>query len=155
AALYAAAVLVFRFIESYHEKVEEDYVFPVVARATDLGPTVNLLRLQHAAGRRCTKTIMRECFKVPTDPRALQRIVQSARQFIRMYRPHEAREDTEVFPAFRKALSASEYREYGKVFEAIEKDLFGPHGDKVILQEVIEIEKSLGIDALEQFTSRC
>ncbi len=34
-----------------------------------------------------------------------------------MYRPHEAREDTILFPALRKLVSKNEYHSLGEKFE--------------------------------------
>jgi hemerythrin-like domain-containing protein len=36
-------------------------------------------------------------------------LVQALAAFNAMYRPHEAREDTVLFPAFRKIVSKNEY----------------------------------------------
>jgi hypothetical protein len=48
-------------------------------------------------------------------------------QFVRMYEPHEAREDTVLFPTFRKIVSKHEYDALGEEFEKKENELF--HGD--------------------------
>ena len=40
------------------------------------------------------------------------------RQFNRMYAPHEAREDTVLFPALHQVLSAKELASLGEQFEA-------------------------------------
>ena len=37
-------------------------------------------------------------------------------QFVRMYEPHEAREDTVLFPQFRKIVSKHEYDALGEEF---------------------------------------
>jgi hemerythrin-like domain-containing protein len=44
-------------------------------------------------------------------------LVTSMQQFIRMYNPHEAREDTVLFPAFRKLVSSHEFDALGEDFE--------------------------------------
>ena len=68
------------------------------------------------------------------------------RQFIRMYNPHEAREDTVLFPAFRGIVSAHEFDSLGEDFEKKEDELFGEDGFfKVWLIAWPEIEKKLGI----------
>ena len=73
-------------------------------------------------------------------------------QFIRMYSPHEAREDTVLFPAFRKLVSAHEYDALGEDFEKKEHELFGEDGFASMVDKVAEIEKRLGIYDLAQFT---
>jgi hemerythrin superfamily protein len=43
-----------------------------------------------------------------------------------MYRPHAAREDTAIFPAWKQRLTATELDEMGDKFEEIEREQFGP-----------------------------
>jgi hemerythrin-like domain-containing protein len=45
--------------------------------------------------------------------------------YIRMYEPHEAREDTVLFPAFRELIGSKEFKELGERFEQIEDRVFG------------------------------
>jgi len=52
-----------------------------------------------------------------------RKLVDSMRQFIRMYNPHEAREDTVLFPAFRGIVSAHEFDSLGEDFEKKEDEL--------------------------------
>jgi len=73
-------------------------------------------------------------------------------QFNTMYRPHEAREDTVLFPAFRKIVSKNEYDSLGEEFEENEHKLFGKDGFDSMVNKVSEIEKTLGIYELSQFT---
>ncbi len=74
------------------------------------------------------------------------------RLYIRMFRPHEAREDTVLFPAFRRLLSHEEYEKLGDQFEEREHQLFGEDGFEKTVNQVAEIEKQLGIYNLSQFT---
>lgn len=69
-----------------------------------------------------------------------------------MYRPHESREDTILFPAFRKIVSRSEYDSLGEEFEKNEHRLFGSDGFETMVNKVAPIEKQLGIYELSQFT---
>lgn len=73
-------------------------------------------------------------------------------QFVRMYEPHEAREDTVLFPAFRKIVSKNEYDSLGEEFEKKENQLF--HGDEFEknVDAVAKLEKEIGIYDLAQFT---
>ena len=73
------------------------------------------------------------------------------RQFIRMYEPHAAREDTVLFPAFAQLLSEKELRSLMEIFEQKEKAL--PLGDfEKMVSDVAAIEKAFGIDDLARFT---
>ena len=70
-----------------------------------------------------------------------------------MYRPHAAREDTVLFPAFRDTVGRSEYRELGEQFEEKEHELFGEHGFENTVAEVARLEARLGIADLARFTA--
>ena len=72
--------------------------------------------------------------------------------FIRMYNPHEAREDTVLFPAFRKVVSGNEFDSLGEQFEKEEDRLFGEDGFEKIVAQVADLEKQFGIYDLAQFT---
>ena len=74
--------------------------------------------------------------------------------FIRMYEPHEAREDTVLFPALRKVVSGHEFGALGEEFETKEQQLFGEDGFEKMVDRVACIEESLGIYDLAQFTPR-
>jgi len=72
--------------------------------------------------------------------------------FSRMYSPHEAREDTVLFPALHQLISQHEYDALGEDFERIEKQRFGGDGFEMAVAKVTSIEKALGIDDLNRFT---
>jgi hypothetical protein len=71
-----------------------------------------------------------------------------------MYRPHEAREDTVLFPAFRSLVPDKEYKELGELFESREHQLFGKEGFEGQVERVGQIERRLGIYDLSQFTPK-
>jgi hypothetical protein len=52
-----AAAIVRTFIEDYHEKSEEDFIFPRFRKAGQLADLVDTLKTQHDAGRRVTMKI--------------------------------------------------------------------------------------------------
>jgi hemerythrin-like domain-containing protein len=82
------------------------------------------------------------------------KVAEAIRQFNRMYAPHEAREDTVLFPAFRNLVSANEYDALGEDFEKKENELFGDDGFEKMVDKVAGIEKKLGIYDLAQFTPK-
>src|SRR6266498_5600690 len=57
-ALADAAGIIRSFIEDYHEKLEEDFLFPRFEKAHQLVDLVSVLRDQHQAGRRVTDITM-------------------------------------------------------------------------------------------------
>jgi hemerythrin-like domain-containing protein len=154
-ALGEAARIIRSFIQDYHEKLEEDFLFPRFRKAGRLVDLVDVLLEQHRAGRWVTDAILRMS---PPPPREnaeqRHRLDESLRQFTRMYRPHAAREDTVLFPALRSIISDSEYDALGESFEKKEHELFGAEGFERTTARVAAVEQSLGIYDLAQFTPR-
>ncbi len=153
--LSAAAGIIYRFIENYHEKLEEDFLFPRFTKEGKLVELVRILREQHQAGRELTAYIMKSAdtsdFKQESGAKEL---AEKLHLFIRMYRPHAAREDTVLFPALRSIVSASEFDSLGDEFEKKEQALFGEGGFEKIVETLTSLEKPLGIDDLARFTPR-
>lgn len=150
------ADLIRRFIEEYHERLEEEYLFPRFRKAARLVGLVDVLDAQHKAGRRLTDQIFQTAKSggLARDEKVKKNLAQNMRLFIRMYEPHEAREDTVLFPAFREIVSPDEYDALGEEFEKREHKLFGQDGFHKIVDEVAGFEKALGIYDLAQFTPR-
>lgn len=153
-AIASAAQIVRQFIEEYHEKLEEDYLFPRFEKAGILAELTRTLRLQHEAGRALTARILRSSAQQTLKTQERSSLRQNIRDFIRMYEPHAAREDTVLFPAIRRVYLPKEYEHLGEVFEDKEHDLFGEGGFETIVEKVAAIEKSLGIHDLNQFTPK-
>jgi hemerythrin-like domain-containing protein len=150
-----AAAIIRSFIEDYHEKLEEDFLFPRFRKAGMHVELVDVLTEQHRAGRRLTDTTLKlSNAQAMRSAEQRQALADSARRFIRMYSPHEAREDTVLFPALRKIVTGDEYDDLGEEFEEKEHQLFGEDGFEKMVQRVAAIEKALGIYDLKQFTPR-
>jgi hemerythrin-like domain-containing protein len=154
-ALAYAAGIIRSFVEDYHEKLEEDFLFPRFEKANQLVDLVKVLRTQHQAGRRVTDITLRlaNLQSLKNDSERAQ-LIASMQQFIRMYNPHEAREDTVLFPAFHKIVSPHEFDSLGEDFEKKENELFGEDGFEKVVDKVAGIEKRLGIYDLTQFTPK-
>jgi hemerythrin-like domain-containing protein len=152
---HQAATLVRKFVEDYHEKLEENFIFPEFEKRKQLEDLVATLRRQHEAGRIVTDVILREAaadrFRREDSRKEL---VASVEAFIRMYRPHEAREDTVLFPALHKIVPAKRLKELGEQFEKEEDRLFGDEGFEKTVDQVAAIEKQLGIYDLDRFTPK-
>jgi hemerythrin-like domain-containing protein len=152
---HQSAKLVRKFVEEYHEKLEENFIFPEFERAKKLVDLVKVLKEQHQAGRNVTDVILRNA--APDQFRkadARQELIRSCEAFIRMYRPHEAREDTVLFPALHKIVPAKRLKELGEQFEKEEDRLFGEEGFEKTVEQVAGIEKQLGIYELARFTAK-
>jgi hemerythrin-like domain-containing protein len=150
-----AAGVVRKFIEDYHEKLEEDHLFPRFEKSGKLVDLVRVLRDQHQAGRTLTDQIEQHSTVLwSKDVTERKKLKAPVGAFIRMYRLHAAREDTILFPAFRQLVSTNEYEELGEQFEDQEHKLFGEEGFEKIVDQVDEIERRLGIEDLAQFTPK-
>ncbi|MBI3863815.1 MAG: hemerythrin domain-containing protein [Planctomycetia bacterium] len=149
------AALVREFVEDYHEKLEENFIFPEFEKAGKLADLVKTLREQHQAGRRATNVVMR--VSAPDQflkGDAREQLLIACEGFIRMYRPHEAREDTVLFPALHSIIPAKRLLELGEQFEAEEDKLFGGKGFEKTVEQVAVIERHLGIYDLAKFTPK-
>lgn len=151
-AVENSANIIKTFIEDYHERQEEDYLFPRFKKANQLTDLVDILLQQHQAGRRVTAEIMQISGRINRTDAENDRLNHLLLSFTTMYNPHEAREDTVLFPAFRKLVSQHEYDSLGEDFEKNEHTLFGEDGFDMMVDKVANIEKSLGIYDLSQFT---
>ena len=153
--LASAADIIKRFVEQYHEKLEENYLFPRFRKAGKLTDLVSVLLAQHEAGRQVTGRIQ-QLANAATMKNADQRqqLAEQLHAFIRMYRPHEAREDTVLFPALHQIVSKNEFDSLGEEFEKQEDQLFGEDGFEHMVDKVAGLEKTLGIYDLAQFTPK-
>ena len=149
-----AATIVRAFIEDYHEKDEEEFVFPRFRKAGKLTGLVDVLLQQHQVGRTLTAQVQR--LATPgtlQEPESRVEMAQTMRLFRRMYEPHAAREDTVLFPAFAQLLSEKELHALMDTFEQKEKAL--PLGDfEKMVTEVGAIEKAFGLHDLAKFTPK-
>jgi len=149
-----SAEIIRSFLEQYHEKLEEDFLFPRFRKHGLLVDLVDTLQKQHEAGRRVTDQVLALSgagLKSSDDKRKLSALLG---QFVRMYAPHEAREDTVLFPALHRVVTRHEYDALGEDFEKKEHQLFGKEGFEGMVERVGGIEKQLGIYDLSQFTPR-
>jgi hemerythrin-like domain-containing protein len=150
-AVTDGAMIVRKFIEDYHEKLEEDYLFPRFRKAGKLVDLVDTLYAQHQAGRRVTDRVLATAVSLKT-PQDRDRLAGDLQAFNRMYAPHEAREDTVLFPELHKIISEHEYDSLGEQFESIERKTFGGDGFDIYVDKVTSLEQQLGIYDLKQFT---
>jgi hemerythrin-like domain-containing protein len=145
--------LIRSFVEDYHEKQEEELVFPRFERAGKLVPLVKTLRAQHQAGRAVTDRIMALATLTGVkEASSRKELASRLESFSRMYEPHAAREDTVLFPALHELMSHHEYDALGEQMERREKQLFHGDGFERAVAEVDAIEKLVGLEDLGKFT---
>jgi hemerythrin-like domain-containing protein len=146
-AIAGGAGIVRHVIEDYHEKLEENFVFPRFEKAGKLADLTAVLRRQHEVGRALTDQIL-ALAKGPVDAK----LATVLRSFNHMYRPHAAREDTVLFPELRELVGAHEYAELGEQLEDQEKQLLGDHGFERAVVDVAKLEVAFGMADLAKLT---
>src|SRR6185312_13671292 len=112
-ALAEAASLFQTFGEDYHErKLEEQHIFPAVQKAGgEAGALVATLLAQHDRGREITAFVRAKCAAGKLATGDAEPLARALEGFARMYEAHTAYEDTIVFQAWRKSLSAAQLKE--------------------------------------------
>jgi hemerythrin-like domain-containing protein len=151
--VHDAALIIHDYIEGFHEGLEEGYVFPRLVNAGRLASTVTTLLVQHARGRVITQfLLLGTTAKGVASPGGAARLAAAMQAFDRMFEPHEAREDTVVFPAFRQITPAAELTDLGQYFAELEQQQFGTDEFAAMVARVASIEHNLGIYDLAQFT---
>jgi len=155
AQLLDTARLFRSFGEDYHEReLEEQHIFPVVRRLdSPAAQFVDVLRAQHQRGREITDYIMRVAGRGRLAPADGQPLAGALDGLIAMYGPHVAREDTDLFPAWKKAIGPSGYAEMGDKFEEIERRTFGHDGFEDAHTRIASIETAFALVNLAEVTA--
>jgi len=154
ALITQSAEIIRDFINNYHEKSEEDHVFPRFRKAGKMVDLVDTLLRQHEAGRKVTERIIAVAPASRANPDNRRQLIASMQSFITMYRPHAAREDTDLFPKLKDVVSSNEYDAMAEEFEKKEHELFGEDGFEKMAARVAQLEQRMGIHDLDQFTPR-
>ena len=153
-AWYATNIIK-QFIQDYHQVLEHDYVFPVLRQYEQYHSLIETLLTQHEAAKCTTDEISIILRSGQRSYYTYKQLAYLMMEFIQMYEPHSAREDTVVFPVFHQITPTDKFNELGNKFESIEEQKFGKNGFEKILGQVSQIEKTLGIYDLNQYTIKC
>ena len=125
--LAEAAGIVERFIEGYHEKLEEEFLFPRFEERGRLVELVTVLRTQHERGPRPR----RGSASSPPRPTAAVATAWPSRCGLHAHVPAaRGARGTVLFPAFEQLVSRKEYEALGERFEDREHELFGARGSR-------------------------
>jgi hemerythrin-like domain-containing protein len=145
-ALQKTAKVLRNFAEDYHERqLEEPYLFPAVRKAHVVDASLlDALIAQHDRGREITSYVI-AMTAAPVGARA-EVLARTLEGFARMYEAHAAFEDTLVFPAWKKTMSAKQLAEVGELFERIEHETFGKDGFEDAVAQLTDVEEVLGLD---------
>lgn len=153
-AILAQAGEVMRdFVHDYHEKSEEDYVFPRFKKAGRMVELVDTLLAQHAAGRKLTERFLQQAPNANTADKR-KAMIESMQAMITLYRPHMGREDTDIFPTLRSLVTHKEFDEISESLEKAEKTKFGGDGFERMVKKVEGLEKRFGTNDISQYTPK-
>lgn len=142
--LHDTALIAHAFIEEFHEEMEEKYVFSYFEKKKISLELISTLREDHKAGRKMTQYLLKHSteseLKSEEAPMVLAVYMNL---FCRMFRVHEARESSELFPIFPLLMTRDEYLALGSLFEKKEDEIIGPHGYEQVLKKITTLEKQL------------
>lgn len=154
-ALGDTARLLRSFAEDYHERaLEETHIFPMLGKAKgDIVKLPDILLAQHKRGREITDYVQHMAVKPSLNASNAESLAIVLENFAHMYDAHAAREDTELFPAWRSILGPKAYAEMGERFEEIEHKTFGHDGFSDALRRIRNIEAAFGLTDLNTATA--
>jgi hemerythrin-like domain-containing protein len=141
------------FVHGYHEKHEEEQVFPRFRKAGRMVELVDVMIAQHAAGRKLTERVLE--FTPKSGSKAeRQTMIDAMQASVVLYRPHVARELTDVWPTLRTLVTPNEFEELSAALEKDELEKLGKDGFDKMAKKVEALEKRIGINDLSQFTPK-
>ena len=154
-ALQKTAKLFRAFGEEYHEKrLEETHIFPAVKSANGIAAAyLGVLIAQHDRGRQITDYILSVTNAAKLASGNVEPLAQALEALGRMYQHHAAIEDTIIFPAWKETMTKNQFDEISDKFEEIEHQQFGKDGYEDAVKQIADIETSLGLADLGQFTA--
>jgi hemerythrin-like domain-containing protein len=154
-ALQQTAKLFRAFGEDYHERMlEEQQIFPVIRKhGPEFQKYVDTLTEQHNRGREVTDYVLAVTNGGKISSLQARPLASVFESFVLMYENHAAREDTIVFPAWKKNFSDKQLDDISEQFEEIERKLFGKDGFDDAEKKISSIEMELGFADLAKFTA--
>jgi hemerythrin-like domain-containing protein len=155
AALQQTAKLFRAFGEDYHERVlEEQHIFPLMRKhGPEFLKYVDTLTEQHNRGREITDYVLAVTKSGKISSAHTKDLADVFESLVLMYENHAAREDTIVFPAWKKNYSERQLDQISDQFEEIERKMFGKDGFDDAEKTISRIETELGLQDLSKFTA--
>ena len=147
-----AAQIVADYVEGFHEGLEEAYVFPRVARQAAYAKIIETLLVQHDRGRHLTAEILQLAARDLDSGPVRGALRTRLDAFVTMYEPHEAWEDTIVYPALRAVTPQHTLDELAERFADLESGRYSDLALARILARVRGVEEQLGLADLSSFT---
>jgi hypothetical protein len=148
-----AAEITKSFIHDHQEKMEDELVFAQFKKAGRMVDLVGVLAAQHSAGAKLTDKILAAAPQARNrEPR--EAMGKDVQLLISMYRPHMAREATDVFPTLRYLMTAEEYAELGEEMARRERQAVGADGFEKVAKQLDKVEQVIGIRDIGMFTPK-
>jgi len=152
-ALQKTAKLFRAFGEEYHEqKLEEAFIFPAVQKPGNGCCIYGVLTAQHQRGRELTDYIL-AATSAQLSWRNVEPLARVMESLVRMYEHHAASKTTIIFPAWKQSMTLEQMDVMNDKFEEIENEQFGKDGFEMPSSKWADIEVSLGLADLGQFTA--
>lgn len=145
-ALAEATALFRSYGEDYHERaLEEALVFPRLEKAGGAtAALVGVMRQQHERGRALIDFVQAQCAGGAVGAAQAEPAARALESMADMYEAHAAFEDTAIYPAWRKLLTAPERREAAERFASLQQNRFKANGFDAVQAEVAMLERRLG-----------
>jgi hemerythrin-like domain-containing protein len=138
------------FFHNFHEKAEQDLVYPVFTKTGRMVDLVNALSAQQGEGRKLTDRIIDEAPKVHAKEQR-DTLAGDIKSFIDLYRPHIAREETDIFPTLHNLMTGDEYGRMATELLKRETAAFGPEGGfEAAIKKVAQVEAKIGMHDLAE-----
>lgn len=154
AAIFVQAAETMRdFVHGYHEKQEDEQIFPRFKKAGRMVELVDVLMAQHASGQKLTASIL-ELAPKSANKAERQSMIDAMQASIVLYRPHVARELTDVLPTLRTLVTPNEFDELSAALDKDETEKLGKEGFDKMAKKVEALEKRIGIHDLSVFTPK-
>ena len=133
--------------------LEEQHIFPLIRKQSKaMSVYADILIEQHNRGREITDYVLAVTSSGKISAAHAEPLAKVFESFVLMYQNHAAREDTIVFPAWKKNFSDKQLDEISDQFEEIEHKMFGKDGFEDAEKKISGIEAELGFADLAQFT---
>lgn len=150
-----SAKMIRDYVNNHHERDEERYIFPKFREARYVGDLVETLKEQHDRSRKIANELVDLSAKganISEDER--KRLVYLCGSFIHMYLPHIAHENSILFPVFYDIVSAEYLEDIREKMGEGERKILGETGFRGLVGRLSELERSIGVHDLRQFTPR-
>ena len=116
------------FVDSYHHKKEEQFLFPALVQnglPKDTGP-VAIMLAEHAQGRHLAQLLGTATLKLQAgDERRREQVILSATDYIKLFRQHIYKEEFLLSPLAERVIPVEQQANLGQSFERMQVEEFG------------------------------